>query len=395
MGKSKKRPRATRATRFSVHEAMQRSPVPFAIARGAERTLVYTNSAFCRLAGIADAEAPGVAIATVFTATEGGALGALLDRASRDGVALLDERMDPSSERAIGWRCSVWPVIADDQSIETFSLEIHESSPADAALGLQRQVAEQMLLGALRERGFADDAEAANRAKTAFLGAMSHELRAPLNAIGGYIELLDMGLRGPVTEDQRADFARVKANQQHLTLLITEVLNFAQIGSGGMSYAVSDVNGCDALRHAIELIEPLIAQRGLVFDGISGDLSIVARADPEKVAQILVNLLSNAIKFTPAGGHISAQCAAVDDTVILSISDTGLGVAREKLEAIFEPFIQLKEGLADRASGVGLGLAISRDLARAMNGDLTVESTEGKGSRFTLSLPRASEHQKA
>jgi signal transduction histidine kinase len=285
-------------------------------------------------------------------------------------------------------------VIADDQPVETLSLEIHESSPADAALGLQRQVAEQMLLGALRERGFADDAEAANRAKTAFLGAMSHELRAPLNAIGGYIELLDMGLRGPVTEDQRADFARVKANQQHLTLLITEVLNFAQIGSGGISYATSDVNGFDALRHAIELIEPLIGQRGLVFDGISGDPNIVARADPERVAQILVNLLSNAIKFTPAGGHIGAECAAVDDTVTLSISDTGLGIAREKLEAIFEPFIQLKQGLADRASGIGLGLAISRDLARAMKGDLTVESTEGKGARFTLSLPRASEHQK-
>jgi len=289
----------------------------------------------------------------------------------------------------------VWPVIADDGRVEALGIEIREASPPDAALDLQRQVAEQMLLGALRERSFADDAEAANRAKTAFLGAMSHELRAPLNAIGGYIELLDMGLRGPVTENQRADFARVKTNQQHLALLITEVLNFAQAGSGGMSYAVSDVNGCDALRHAIELIEPLIAQRGLVFDGISGDLSIVARADPEKVAQILVNLLSNAIKFTPAGGHISAECAAVDDTVTLNVSDTGLGIATEKLQAIFEPFIQLKEGLADRESGVGLGLAISRDLARAMNGDLTVESTEGKGTRFTLSLPRAGEHQKA
>jgi signal transduction histidine kinase len=156
-----------------------------------------------------------------------------------------------------------------------------------------------------------------------------------------------------------------------------------------VSYAVSEVNGCDALRHAIELIEPLIAQRQLVFDGITGDSSIVARADPEKVAQILVNLLSNAIKFTPAGGHISAECAIVDDSVTLSISDTGLGIAPEKLEAIFEPFLQLQEGLADREGGVGLGLSISRDLARAMNGDLTVESTEGRGARFTLSLPLA------
>ncbi len=389
MGMSKKRAGAARATRFSVQEVMRRSPLPFAITRGAERRLVYANSAFSRLAGITNGETPGVPIATVFAGTEGGALSALLDRAFRDGVELLDERIETSSERASGWQCSVWPVITDDGKAEALGIEIRESNPPSIALDLQRQVAEQMLLGALRERGLADDADAANQAKTAFLGAMSHELRAPLNAIGGYIELLDMGLRGPVTDDQRTDFARIKANQQHLALLITEVLNSARAGSGGMSYAVSDVNGCDALKHAIQLIEPLIAQRGLVFDGISGDQSIVARADPEKVAQILVNLLSNAIKFTPAGGHISAECAAMDDTVTLSINDTGLGVPEDKLEVIFGQFVQLTEGLADREGGIGLGLAISRDLARAMKGDLTVESTEGKGARFILSLPRA------
>ena len=392
--KSKKRPTAALATRFSVQEAMRRSPLPFAITRGAERTLVYANSAFCRLAGITVSEAPGVPIATVFTGTEGGALSALLDRAFRDGVELLDERIDASSERANGWQCSVWPVIQDDGRADALGIEIRESSPPDATLDLQRQVAEQMLLGALRERGLADDAETANVAKTAFLRAMSHELRTPLNAILGYIDLLDMGLRGPVTEDQHADFARVRTNQQHLAALVTEILNFARVGSGSVAYAVSDVNGCDALRHAIALIEPLIAQQALVFDGVSGDPGIVARADPEKVTQILVNLLSNAIKFTPAGGHISAECAAVDDAVALSITDTGSGIAPDKLETIFAPFVQLKEGLADREGGIGLGLAISRDLARAMKGDLTVESTEGKGARFTLSLPRAGEHKK-
>ena len=366
-----------------------------AITRGAEHKIVYANSAFRRLAGIANRGSLGAPVAKQFTGAEARPLSGILDRAFRDGISLLDERLDASGERASGWLCSVWPVIAANGKVEALGIEIRESITPDPAVDLQRQVTEQMLLGALRERGFADDAQAANKAKSAFLGVMSHELRAPLNAIGGYIELLDMGLRGPVTEDQRADFARVKANQQHLALLITEVLNFARVGSAGMSLAVSDVNGCDALTHAFQLIEPLIAQRGLVFDGISGDPSIVARADPEKVAQILVNLLSNAIKFTPAGGHISAEGAAVNDTVTLSVSDTGLGIAREKLEAIFEPFIQLKEGLSDRAGGVGLGLAISRDLARAMKGDLTVESTEGKGTRFTLSLPRASEHETA
>lgn len=582
--KPKKRPTAARATELSIQEAlrrcMQQAPLPFAITRGAKHTIAYANSAFSRLARVANGNALGAPIVGSFSPTEGQALTALLNRAFHDGVELLDQRIDGSNERGDVWQCSVWPVIANDGRAEALGIEIRESTPADATLELQRKVAEQMLLSALRERGFADDAEAArrraaflaeagrllaesvdqsstlialtklalptlgawcivdildedgtirrlgiyhpdpekqqlvqdlqrswapepddpfgapamlrdtrtlaitsnmeatlaatahspeslhilrqlgigslltvplvarkrllgaitfvsdqrglsyspedvqlaedvanrgalaldnaqvydlalvlqrsaetaNRAKTAFLGAMSHELRTPLNAIGGYIDLLDMGLRGPVTENQRADFARVRTNQQHLAILITEILNFVRVGSGQGSYAVKDVKACDALRHAVELIEPLFAQKGLVFDGVSGDSTIVASADPERVTQILVNLLSNAIKFTAAGGHISADCAAVGDGVTLRVSDTGIGIAAEKHEAIFEPFIQLKEGLADRESGVGLGLAISRDLARAMNGDLTVESAEGKGARFTLTLPRAGEH---
>jgi signal transduction histidine kinase len=233
-------------------------------------------------------------------------------------------------------------------------------------------------------------AEAASRAKTEFLGSMSHELRTPLNAIGGYIELLDMGLRGPVTEDQRADFARIKRNQQYLLVLITEILNFAHVASGRMSYNIGDISAHDALSRAVELIEPLISQRGIVWGGITCDSNIVMRGDPEKVTQILVNLFSNAIKFTPSGGRIAAGGELKGDMALLHLSDTGIGIPPEKLGTIFEPFIQLKEGLADRSTGVGLGLAISRDLARAMRGDLTVESIEGKGARFTLALPRVS-----
>jgi signal transduction histidine kinase len=127
----------------------------------------------------------------------------------------------------------------------------------------------------------------------------------------------------------------------------------------------------------------------VVFDGITGDPGAVARADREKVTQILVNLLGNAIKFTPAGGHVRAECEVAGDVVVLRVRDTGIGISAEKLEAIFEAFVQLREGFSTRDSGIGLGLAISRDLARAMKGDLTVESAEGTGSCFTLTLPRA------
>ena len=386
---SRKRPGA-RANADSIQKGLrqyvQQIQMPVAITRGADHSLVYANSAFCRLVGVAT----GAPIATMFSSVEGHALTAILDRTFRAGFVLLDGRIAATRQREGGWQFSVWPVFGDDDQVDSLCIEIRESRPIGSGSELQRQIAEQMLLGALRERSLADEAEAANRAKSGFLAAMSHELRTPLNAIGGYIDLMDMGLRGPVTEQQHADFARVKSSQRHLILLITEILNFTRIGTGSVTYAISDFNGCDALAHALALVEPLIAQRGLVFDGISGDPRIIARADPEKVAQILVNLLSNAIKFTPMGGHIGAHCAAVDEIVTLSISDTGPGIAATKVRVIFEPFVQLKEGLANRGDGVGLGLAISRDLARAMDGTLTVESVEGEGARFILSLPLAS-----
>lgn len=260
-------------------------------------------------------------------------------------------------------------------------VQLAEDVAARAALALDNAQVYDLALALQRA------AETANRAKTAFLSAMSHELRTPLNAIGGYIDLLDMGLRGPVTDMQHADFARVRTNQRHLALLISEILNFARVGSGHVTYALTDISACDTAEHAIALVAPLFDQKGIVFDGVAGDRAATAHADRERVTQILVNLLSNAIRFTSRGGHIDVQCGAAGGSVTISVRDSGIGIPAEKHEAIFEPFVQLKESLTDREGGIGLGLAISRDLARAMGGDLTVESAQGSGSRFTLSLP--------
>jgi signal transduction histidine kinase len=219
---------------------------------------------------------------------------------------------------------------------------------------------------------------------------MSHELRTPLNAIGGFADLIDMGVHGPVSEAQRVALARIKANQAHLLALITDVLNFVRVDSGRMEYTNSAVPLMPALTEVAEMLSGAIAEKGLILVGPHGDPAAVAWGDPNRVRQVLVNLVMNAAKYTPAnGGSISLTCIVEGDATLTEIEDTGPGIAPEMLASIFEPFVQIKAGLAERQGGVGLGLAISRDLARGMHGDLTVESTVGVGSRFTLTLPRA------
>jgi signal transduction histidine kinase len=259
---------------------------------------------------------------------------------------------------------------------------------------MPRRPASSAREGAQRQR---IEAENANRAKATFLATMSHELRTPLNAIAGYAELLQMGLRGPVTEAQRDDIARIQRSQRHLLSLVNDVLNFARIDAGQVRYDIADVRLTDVMGDVGTLVAPQLAAKGLTFaadDAVSDACGLTVRADEEKLAQILLNLLSNAIKFTPAGGHVALACALHDaadgaPAVRLRLTDTGVGIPADQLEAIFEPFVQVQRGLTRTSEGTGLGLAISRDLARAMGGDLAAESTVGAGSTFTLTLPRA------
>ena len=236
------------------------------------------------------------------------------------------------------------------------------------------------------------EAEAANRTKTEFLAVMSHELRTPLNAIAGYVELLEMGLRGPLTDAQREDLSRIRRNKRHLLGLINDVLNFAKLETGNVRYEITDV----PLRDAVEAVEPLIApqlrQRELRFASTVGD-GVVARADRDKLQQILLNLLSNAVKFTEAGGEVQVAAEADGHVVRLRVRDTGCGIPRERQASVFDPFVQLDQRLTRTSEGTGLGLAISRDLARAMDGDLTVASEVGVGSVFTLTLPSGTSAQ--
>lgn len=234
-------------------------------------------------------------------------------------------------------------------------------------------------------------AEAASRAKSDFLTVMSHELRTPLNAIGGYAELLEMGIRGPVTESQREDLARIQGSQRHLLGLINEVLNYARLETGTVRYDLRDVNVSDVLAEAEALVRPQARVRGLTLQMPAVAPTATVRADMEKLRQILVNLLSNAVKFTDRGGVIAIDVHERELTVSIAVRDTGIGIAADKLATIFEPFVQVRADLTRTAEGTGLGLAISFDLARGMEGELTVESTPGEGSVFTVTLPRGEE----
>jgi signal transduction histidine kinase len=239
------------------------------------------------------------------------------------------------------------------------------------------------------------EAEAASRAKSQFLATMSHELRTPLNAIGGHVQLVDMGIHGPVTPAQREALGRVVRAQQHLLGLINDVLNLSRIEAGRVEYRLTDVRAADLVADVTGLVESQLGAKGLAFAVELPDdpEALVTRADREKASQVLLNLLSNAVKFTPAGGRVSLEGRAGEDaagldTVELAVRDTGVGIAADQLARIFEPFVQVDGALTRAHEGTGLGLAISRDLARGMGGDVLVRSEVGRGSVFTLVLPR-------
>jgi signal transduction histidine kinase len=291
---------------------------------------------------------------------------------------------------------------------------------ARSAGALAAQMNQRLVIASIREqelaeraqeladeaRTLAEVAREANLAKSQFLSSMSHEIRTPLNAIIGFTALFDLEIAGPLTAEQSQYLARIRASTSHLLKLIEDVLDLAKIEAGRMDVADESAPAAAAMSAAAGLVEPQAGAAGITVDYRDGYTERYL-GDEDRVRQILVNLLANAVKFTERGGRVTmtcgtthapdpeAQLAAGGSWVCIRVADTGMGIAPEMRESVFEAFVQTEAGLTRRRDGTGLGLTISRELARRMGGELTLRSVLGEGSCFTLWLRSAPADEQA
>ncbi len=235
------------------------------------------------------------------------------------------------------------------------------------------------------------EAERANRAKSEFVAMMSHDVRTPLNAIGGYRQLLEMGVHGPINERQREALSRIKRAEDHMAYLIAEVLDFSRLESGSVSLTLEAVPVESVLRGLEALIRPQLDDKRISYVFRTGDRSVKMYADSDKVVRVLTNLLGNSIKFTPSDGSLTVAWTAGRTEVSIAVSDTGIGIPENLVASIFEPFVQIPGQKELNPGGVGLGLAIGRKLAQLMGGDLTASSRPGEGTTMIMTVPRAAD----
>ena len=358
--------------RQHLTRTFEQAPVPIAVLEGPEHVFTLANPPYRALVG--GRELDGRLVREAFPELAGEGIFELLDRVYASGEAFVAEELKVPLQRRPGAEL-------EERVLNFVYQPLRDADGAVYAISaVAIDVTDQV-------RG-REMAEAANRAKSEFLASMSHELRTPLNAIAGYADLLLMGLRGELAPEARADVERMRRSGQHLLSLINDILNFARIEAGQLRYQLERVPVAGLLADLEVLVAPQVVQRRLTYQSSRGEGGLSVHADEEKTRQILLNLVTNAIKFTEPGGTIRVSYHRADAGVRISVSDTGRGIPPEQQERIFDPFVQVDRHLtAESQQGVGLGLAISRDLARGMGGDLGVRSTPGEGSTFTLWLP--------
>jgi signal transduction histidine kinase len=270
---------------------------------------------------------------------------------------------------------------ADDYLVKPFS-----ARELLARVGAHVQMARMRRASAERERALRQAAEDANRVKATFLATMSHELRTPLNAILGYTDLLDAEVAGSLTDGQKSQLQRIHLASRHLLKMIEEILSFSRIEAGREEVHLETIDVAELAVETCRLVEPLAVQKALTFDYDGPAERLFIQSDGGKVRQILLNLLSNAIKFTERGG-VSVRVTDEGREVTVEVRDTGVGIAPDQLDRIFEPFRQATSTGPRRHGGTGLGLTVSRELARLLGGDISVASVPQHGSTFTFRVP--------
>ena len=397
--------RALQVERSRLADVFRQAPAFLAVFRGPEHVFELVNDAYYQLVGHRDLLGKPAFEALPEVRDQG--FNELLDQVLTTGEPFVGREIPLLVQRAAG-------APSEERFIDFVYLSLVEADGTRSGViahgtdvtqqVLARREVERLLSESELARAEAEAARAAaveaDEAKSRFLATMSHELRTPLNAIQGHVELLDMGLHGPITDEQRAALGRVDRAQRHLLGLVNDVLNFARLGSGRVEYDVRPTAVAEVLAEVLPMVEPQLRAQGLTLSvdlpgshGHAHEPPILVLADREKLGQVLLNLLSNAVKFTPRGGRVTVNLATPHssveaDTVYIRVSDSGIGIPADKLEAVFEPFVQVRTDFARTVGGTGLGLAISRDLVRGMGGDLRVRSTEGRGSTFTVTLRR-------
>ncbi|PKQ36953.1 MAG: hypothetical protein CVT59_10270 [Actinobacteria bacterium HGW-Actinobacteria-1] len=238
---------------------------------------------------------------------------------------------------------------------------------------------------AARLRVAAEAAEAASHAKSSFLANMSHELRTPLNSILGFGNIILSRLAGPINDEQERQLGMIVRSGNHLLALVNDVLDLEKIEAGAMPIEVDEFDMAELVRSAVEIMAPMAKSQGLALDVHVPDAGLVVHTDEDRVQQVLLNLFSNAVKFTETGS-VKIDLDSADGLARVTVTDTGVGIAKSRLEEVFDEFKSMGRPGDNPLGGTGLGLPISRRLARLLGGDVTLASTKGKGSTFLFTF---------
>lgn len=306
---------------------------------------------------------------------------AVLEAIAREPAHLeVLERIAPTSMIVV-------PLLARGRTLGLITLVTAESGRrlGRAELALAEELARRAAV-AIDNAELYRETRAASEAKSKFLAIMSHELRTPLNAVIGYTDLLDSEVTEPLTDRQTQQVRRIDASSKHLLHLIDQILTFSRMEAREEQIRTERVDFAELAREAAETVEPLARRKGLDVRVRTPEEPLELETDGGKVRQILLNLLSNAVKFTNAG-EIEVAAASENGRAALRVRDTGIGIAPEHLDEIFEPFHQIEESKTREAGGTGVGLSVTKRLAEVLSGRITVESALGEGSTFTVEFP--------